>query len=136
MPTPDQTQNAKATSGKNALEWSVFALSCLLILTTFGILIRGMMVWQDTPARITARAGEAYQEGGHVWVPIVVTNEGDHAATNVEIEVVSTSPAGESQAGFTMDLLPRGSERRGQVSFAAEKEKHQFSVRVSGYQAE
>ena len=136
MTAPDPTPNTKDTPGKNALEWSVFALSCLLVLGTFAVLIHGMAVWQDAPARLTARAGEAYQEAGHVWVPIVVVNEGDHSAVNVEIEVVSTSPAGESKAAFKVDQIPRGSEREGQVSFEGRKEEHQFRVRVSGYQSE
>ena len=136
MTAPDPTPNTKDTPGKNALEWSVFALSCLLVLGTFAVLIHGMAVWQDAPARLTARAGEAYQEAGHVWVPIVVVNEGDHSAVNVEIEVVSTSPAGESKAAFTVEQIPRGSEREGQVSFEGKKEEHQFRVRVSGYQSE
>ena len=136
MTAPDPTPNTKDTPGKNALEWSVFALSCLLVLGTFAVLIHGMAVWKDAPARLTARAGEAYQEAGHVWVPIVVVNDGDHSAVNVEIEVVSTSPAGESKAAFTVDQIPRGSEREGQVSFEGKKEEHQFRVRVSGFQSE
>ena len=58
------------------------------------------------------------------------------SAVNVEIEVVSTSPAGESKAAFKVDQIPRGSEREGQVSFEGKKEEHQFRVRVSGYQSE
>ena len=136
MTPPDPASNAKSAPGKNALEWSVFALSCVLVLGTFAVLIHGMVVWQDAPARLTAHAGEAYQEGGSLWVPVVVANEGDHSAVNVEIEVVSTSTAGESKAAFTVDQIPRGSERQGRVSFEGKREEHQFRVRVSGYQAE
>ena len=136
MTAPDQTPTTKNPSGKNVLEWSVFVLSCVLVLGTFAVLIHGMAVWKDAPARLIARAGEAYQDADTVWVPIVVANDGDHSAVNVEVEVVSTSPAGEFEAAFTVDQIPRGSERRGQVSFQGKKEEHHFRVRISGYQAE
>lgn len=111
-------------------------MSCLLVLATFAVLIHGMVVWKDTPPRITARTGEVYEDGGQIWVPVVVANEGDHPALNVEIEVISTAATGESKATFTLEQIPRSTERRGVVSFQGNRAEQQFRVRVSGFQTD
>lgn len=125
-----------ASPGKNALEWTVFGLSCLLVAATLAVLIHGVAVWEDSPARLTVQTGTAYRESGLTWVPVRVTNEGDHAAKNVEIEVVSPSATGEEKASFTVDEVPHGAWREGLVSFAGENLDRVFRARVSGYQTE
>lgn len=125
-----------APTGKNALEWTVFGLSCLLVTATLAVLIHGMTAWENSPARLTVQTGTAYQESGLTWVRVRVTNEGDHAAKNVEIEVVSPSAAGGEKAAFTVDEVPHGAWREGLVSFAGENPDRVFKARVSGYQTE
>jgi uncharacterized protein (TIGR02588 family) len=99
-------------AGKNALEWTVFALSALLIAAMLMVLIREAAGWKHRPPELSVKLGEpAIHEGG-IALAVEVTNKGDVAATDVRIEVESGAHRGQ----VTFDFISRHETRRGQVT--------------------
>lgn len=121
-------------AGKNALEWAVFAASCLLVAGTIGVLVYEMIRWEGRPARVSATLGTVRAEGDRTWIPVEVRNDGDKVAEAVEIKVSTGDGAEKEEAIFTVDHLPRLSVRKGQVSFEGLPEGRVFEVRIDGYE--
>ena len=119
---------------KNALEWTVFAASCLLVLATLVILIMDAATAGQSPAKIRVQPGQPYQADGRLWIPVEVSNSGGRAAAAIEVEASRPSQPGESPAGISIDYLPRGATRKGQVSFPVSKADVPVEFRVSSFQ--
>ena len=103
---------------KNALEWTVFALSAALVVALVGVL-----AWSareaDGPPRLVVVVGQAQPHaGGGVAFPVTVRNDGPETAAEVEIEVAGDGGEA-SRARIRFDYVPRHSERRGMAVFAA-----------------
>lgn len=103
---------------KNAVEWSVFAISAVIVALSVGYLavaaIREKKVAPDL--RITTGSASA-TSGGH-RVEVKVRNAGDTSAEQVRIEV--TLRRGEEdveRAELDIIYVPRKSERTGWVTF-------------------
>jgi uncharacterized protein (TIGR02588 family) len=103
--------------GKNGLEWVVFGISFALVVATIAVLAMHAANWQERPPDLAAKLGEPQLQDGRVTVPVEVTNHGDIAASEVEIEVARTAGGAEQQASVSFDFVPRQGTRRGQVSF-------------------
>ncbi len=108
--------------GKNALEWTVFALSCLLLTGMAVVLVKEVAGWENNPARLEARLGQTTSERGQLYVPVEIINRGDQVAENVALEVHRQSASGEQRAVITFDFVPRDATRRGRVSFRQSEE--------------
>ncbi len=117
---------------KNVLEWTVFAISCLLVLTTLVILIMDTPHSSRTPALIAVQAGPAYSEKGLTWIPIEIVNSGGKAAESVQVE--ARRPSTGEATTITIDHLPRGATKSGQVSFPGSDAAIAVEVRVASYQ--
>lgn len=116
--------------GKNALEWTVFGLSVLLVLAVIGLLAREALRWKESPARLRAELGTPVMQDGSWWVPVKVRNEGESLAADVTIEV----RAGGETSGFTLDFVPRGTDRQGRANFPGGTDMDAATVIVKGYQ--
>ncbi|HUF62916.1 MAG TPA: hypothetical protein VMN36_12635 [Verrucomicrobiales bacterium] len=112
---------ADETSGKNPLEWIVFAVSCLLLLATLGVLTVEAATWRGSPAKLTTKLGIPDIKDGILLLPVEVSNDGDRVAAEVQIEIVRRSGESEQRALFTVDFVPRHGIRRGRISFPAEE---------------
>ena len=119
---------------KNALEWTVFGVSCLLVLATLAILIMEITKAGKTPPMITVKPGQGYPVNGRLWIPVEVTNTGGLAAVNVEVGAQRPSQGGEDKAAFTVEHLPRGATRMGHVSFPGSNADIEVDIRVLSYQ--
>ena len=106
-----------AKRGKNALEWVVFGISCALVSATITVLAIHAASWQERPPELAAKIGEPQLKDGVVIVPVEVTNHGDIAASEVQIEVARIAGGSDQLASVTLDFVPRHGTRKGQVSF-------------------
>ncbi len=113
-------ESADQTPGKNLLEWTVFAVSCLLLLAILIVLTVEAATWRDSPAKLATKLGIPDIKNSILLLPVEVSNDGDRVAAEVQIEIVRRSGGGEQRALFTVDFVPRHGTRRGQVSFPAE----------------
>ena len=130
MSTSEKKEQASA--GKNALEWTVFGLSTILVLTVIVVLALDALDWKDGPARLEAKLGSPLRENGTVVVPVGVTNHGDIAAVDVQLEVEGGE--GTKPASMTLDFVPRGATRGGHVVFPGGQNPAELEVRILGYQ--
>ena len=119
---------------KNALEWSVFTVSALLIAALLGFLIYESATIGDAPPDIHVQIGTPEQRSGYFAVPIEATNKGDHTAEGVHIEVVLRGAGEEETGDFEIQFLPRRGSREAWVTFTSDPRKGTLEARVLGYE--
>ena len=103
---------------KNWLEWSVFAVSLILVLATLGFLVRESLVGTGGPPEVVARLGEPRASAGGYMVPVEVANLGQETAEAVKVTVVLELEGGKKEeADLDIAYLPRDSRRNGWVTF-------------------
>ena len=121
---------------KNMLEWSVFAISALLIVAVLAILIREAMTEGNRPPLLRVTTGDALPDGhgGH-RVPVTVRNDGDRTAAEAKIELALEEGGREVERGeITLPFVPQRSSRTGWVVFKRDPKCCELLVRAIGYQ--
>lgn len=122
------------TPEKHPLEWLVFAVSLVLVLGTLGYLVYDAARGGEEPPDLVVELGAARRGSQGFRVPVTVRNRGDETAENAHIEVVLTSPGRPPEtAGLDIAFVPRGSTRRGWVTFSADP-TGRLTGRVLGYE--
>ncbi len=121
---------------KNWLEWIVFAVSLVLVLSTLGYLVYDRATFGDAPPSMEFQLGTPQPRLNHFLVPVSVTNRGDESAEGVHIEVVLLSGGKEQESGeFEIAFLPRHSTREGWVTFKTDpRTVEQMTARVLGFE--
>ena len=120
---------------KNWLEWSVFAVSLLLVVGVFAYLVYDAATLGDRPPSIEVQLGAPEQRADAYAVPVSVTNQGDQTAEGVIVEVVLERGAEQEQAQFEIAFVPRGSTRNGWVTFQTDpRSADQVTGRVLGFE--
>jgi uncharacterized protein (TIGR02588 family) len=120
---------------KNWLEWGVFALSLLFVLTTAGLLIHEHVSLGHQPADPQIMLGPPEAHAGYFAVPVKVVNRGDNTAESVQIEVELRLDGGASEkAQVELQYLPRRATRHAWVTFRHDPRKGKLQSRVLGYQ--
>lgn len=116
---------------KNRLEWIIFAASLLLVAATFGYLIRESITTTESPPDVVVTLGDPRVGAGGFMVPLVATNRGGRAAEDVQISVTLELPDGAThESALLLPFVPRGSNRQGWVTFAADPRSG--TLRLSG----
>lgn len=119
---------------KNAVEWSVFGLSLLLVVAVGGFLAYDAVAGVDSPPALVVRPGAPVQRGDVLEIPVLVENTGGAAAEDVLVEVtVRQSGGAEERAELTLPLLPRLAVRDGVVSVPSAGAVESVEGRVVGY---
>jgi len=121
---------------KNWLEWTVFAVGCVLVLTVVGVL--GYEIWHDTPrepAQLEVELGRPEKQGRYYAVPVFVSNRGDETAENVRVEVTLETEGGEQHSSeFDIQFLPQQATEQGFALFETDPAKAKsISARPLGY---
>lgn len=129
---PQETAEEEKKTGKNALEWTVFGLSFLLLTSVFGYLIYQSFHYGAAPPRLEVSLGQPVKAGTRILVPVKVENRGQVTAASVEIEVERRG--GKETAHFSLPHLPRGGEREGWVAFDAPLRKEELRAKIVGYE--
>ena len=121
---------------KNWLEWTVFIIGLILIVSALGYLAYDGATLGDAPPRLEVRTGTPQQHPSNYIIPVSITNHGDQTAEGVQIEVVLLSGGEEKErAEFTVAFVPRGSTREGWVAFQTDpRAAEQIKARVLGYE--
>ena len=121
---------------KNWLEWAIFGLSLVLVLSVLAYLAYDAATMRDTPPSIEVRTGTPQQHPHHFTIPVTITNHGDETAEGVLIEVVLENGGEQKErAEFTVAFLPRRSTREGWVAFKTDPHTaERIIARVLGYE--
>jgi len=122
---------------KNALEWSVFAVSGLVLLFVFGYL--GYHAWtsEGEPADIDIQLGESRPQDGRYVLPLTLRNRGGQSVQDVEVEVnLLAGGVTTETAAITMPFLPRQSARGGWIVFDSDPaQAEEIEALIVGYVA-
>lgn len=119
---------------KNLLEWTVFGISMVLVTSALAYLIVAALRVEDGPPEMRAEAGKPESKDGWLRIPVIVRNEGQKVAANVEVRVCIGSGEAKREAGFTLDFVPRGGSRNGAVSFRDMGGSQELECEVLGYE--
>lgn len=121
---------------KNWLEWLVFAISFILLVSCLGYLVYDAATIHDAPPQIVVTVGEAKQSIQNFVIPVSVTNQGDITAEDVQIEVTLEKPDNqEESASFQIAFLPRRAIRKGWVTFETDpRTAEKIKARAVGYE--
>ncbi len=119
---------------KNWLEWSVFALSALLITGVISFLVYESAAIGNAPPDIHLQVGTPEPRTGYFAVPIEVINKGDHTAEGVHIEVALKTEGQEETGDFEIAFLPRRGSREAWVTFKRDPGAGKLEARVLGYE--
>jgi uncharacterized protein (TIGR02588 family) len=115
---------------KNGLEWSVFAIALLLVLATFGYLVREALTTDSGPPDVAVSLGPPTRGAGGHLVPVTAENHGTGTAEEVRITVRLEGRGPGEEAVLVVPYLPRGSRRSGWVTFRSDPAAG--SLRVAG----
>ena len=130
------TKRGSGKVEKNRLEWVVFGVGLLLVVSTLAYLVYDGATAADTPPDVEVRLGEPRPGGAGFLVPVTVVNHGGETAGGVSVEVVlEAAGSPEPERGeFTVAFLPRRGTREGWVSFRADPRSGKLSARAHGYE--
>lgn len=121
------------TIEKNALEWSVFAVSLALIALVVGVLSYAQIAGHDRPPSLRIVTGQPRPSGEGFVVPLDVFNDGDFTAEEVEVEVTLTAGGAAERSAVVLAFVPHGSKRRAWVGFRNDPSRAKLETRVVGY---
>jgi uncharacterized protein (TIGR02588 family) len=127
-PSKSQQRNTK-----NALEWTVFGLSCALVAAAVTILFIHAIQQKSGPPDLHAEVGETVRNEVAIIVPIKVTNHGPVTASEVLIEVEAQFPSGKKSTELMFDFVPRVGGREGFVVFDSPDLPSSITPRVASY---
>lgn len=122
---------------KNWVEWTVFAIGLVLVVSALSYLIYDGATMGSDPPSLEVRLGAPEQRAHNFIVPVTVTNHGDETAEGVTIEVSMEQAGGQEPAvrgELTIAFLPRRATREGFVTFDHDPRAAQLKARVLGYE--
>ena len=120
---------------KNWLEWAVFFVGLVLIVSLLGYLVRDALQRTNGRPILATRIGDHVNHSDHFAVQVFVTNRGDATAEGVLVEVEMTPTEGEPErAEFELQFLPSRAERKAWVTFHSDpRSAESLKARVLGY---
>ncbi|MFB2879765.1 hypothetical protein [Floridanema aerugineum] len=121
---------------KNWLEWVIFAVGLILVVSTLGYLIYDATTSSEAPPNIEVKLGEIQPQGQNFLVPVIATNKGEQTAETVQIEVVLEKDGKEAEsAELQIQFLPRGAKRSGWVTFETDpRTVEKIKTRAVGFE--
>ena len=124
---------------KNWVEWVVFGVGLLLVVSTLAYLAYDGATMGNDPPSLEVRLGTPEQRTHNFIVPVTVINHGDETAEGITIEVTlendGGSGGGEPVRGeLTVAFLPRRATREGFVTFQQYPRASRLNARVLGYE--
>lgn len=123
----------RETKKKNALEWTVFGGSLVILLGVVTILIHQAVTLGNDPALLVVQTGTPLSNLEQTRVPVNVSNEGDLPAISAEIEVRCKMAGEEQVSSIQFDFISSHSRRDGWVSFTGAGNLTELKTRVIGY---
>ncbi len=106
---------------KNWLEWSVFAVSGVVLIFIFGFLAYNAVTSEGDPPAVEVQLGTPVAQGDSFLIPVTFKNRGGQSIEDVQIDVTLIRDGIEVEsASITVPFLPRQSTREGWVHFSSD----------------
>lgn len=116
------------------MEWVLAGLSGVLLLAVLGYLGYEGLAHPGGPPQVVVRAGEPRPVAGGFLVEFTARNDGRTTAANVQvIGELGTPPDGVvERSEAVLDYVPKGSSRKGWLSFRRDPARHGLTVMIGG----
>jgi uncharacterized protein (TIGR02588 family) len=106
-------------TNKNWLEWTVFALSGVVLSVIFAFLAYNAVTLEDDAPDVEVRLGTPLAQNDAYVIPVTFKNHGGQSIEDVQVDVTLMQAGVEAEtASITVPLLPRQSTREGWVLFS------------------
>ena len=122
---------------KNKVEWGVFFISFLLVLSVCGYLVYSDFRSNASPPAINVKIIKVETQNRGYLMELELENTGDQTAENILIEIALTETDRTIETSeFQIAFLPRHSKRRGFVTFRTNPQAAGAIIpRVLGFEA-
>lgn len=121
---------AKQGKERTAAEWVTFGVSVLILLALVGLVIFQALTRGNRPSTIKVEPmlQEVRQSEGAFYLPITITNDGDEAVGDVEIQISLASEGSEPETiAFTVQFLAGGESQEETVVFSKDPSQGELS---------
>lgn len=120
---------------KNWLEWSVFAVSLVVLVFIFGFLGYDALTSENEQPDIQISLGAPEAHDGYYVVPVHFKNDGGQSVEDVQVEVsLMRSGQARETSSVTAPDLPRQSSREAWVVFSTDPgEVDELDARLVSY---
>lgn len=109
---------------KNFLEWAVFAIGLLLVLSALGYLSYKTFTNKTTPPEIEVKFWEDPSEAAPYRYAVEVNNKGGETAEEVTVELVQKKDnAPIETSALKLAFVPKDSKREGWLNFHHDPKK-------------
>ena len=119
---------------KNPLEWTVFALSLVLVTSVLGSLIYWLATQPSSQVELSVQLGTPSARLDYFAVPVTAVNLGEISVEGAMIVVTLIRGDASETSELEFDYLPHGSQKHGEVLFESDPATaDSLSARVTGY---
>ncbi|MGZ8711160.1 MAG: hypothetical protein ACXW28_13145 [Thermoanaerobaculia bacterium] len=121
---------------KNALEWTVFGVSAVIIAMTVALLAGSAVRSKERGAPdLRIETGAPIRSSDGHTVPVVVSNRGDVTAEQARVEIALVADGEEvEKAELTIAFVPQKSRRAGAVVFRRDPRCCVITARTVAYE--
>ncbi|WP_421120909.1 CARDB domain-containing protein [Aquihabitans daechungensis] len=120
--------------GRSTAEWLTFVASCAVLVIIVALIAVQLLGDRDPAAPETHRVGEVRVVGGQHYVDVVVTNEGDATAADVQVTASLVIDGETTEGDQTIDFLAGGETADLVFVFDDPPEDGELTVAVSGFE--
>jgi uncharacterized protein (TIGR02588 family) len=121
------------SGGRTAAEWTALACSCLVLAVLVGLIVAQLGDDREPAAPVAVIDGEPRAIDDLHHVDVVVTNEGDETAANVQVSAELTIDGEATTADQTIDFLAGDEEEELVFVFGDDPAEGELTVEVSGF---
>lgn len=131
----DVDQSGEGDDVRTLAEWVTLLGSLAILLAAFAAVAYLYVNDDDLPITIRAEANleDVRESNGTYFVPVTAFNEGDSAASNVQIQADLTMGDQVESSGFSILTLSGNDSETGVIAFTRDPREAEFVVRVASY---
>lgn len=127
--TPEPRQDG----GRSAAEWVSFAVACVVLAAVVSLIALEMRGTEAPAAPLVEAAGAVTEEADGFHVPVEIRNDGDAAASDVQVIATLTIDGEPTEGDLTVDFLAGGASEELVFVFSEDPADGELELRVAGY---
>ena len=120
------------SNGRTVAEWVTLAVSCAILAVVLA-LIAIQLANSDDPAAPAATVASVRSLDGRHYVEVVVTNQGDDPASNVQVSASLVIDSSTTEGDQTIDFLAADEEVRLTFVFDDDPALGELTIAVTGF---
>jgi len=127
------TSEPRREGGRSAAEWVSFAVACLVLALVVGLIALELRGTAAPAAPTVELAGSPIEEADGFHVSVEIRNEGDEAASDVQVIATLTIDGEPTDGDLTVDFLAGGASEELVFVFPDDPADGELELRVAGY---